>query len=272
MNATKLFFRPGLSKGERTVWILSYTTVSREPRVIRQALALQRAGWRVVVCGFAEPDDCPLSWHFLRLPSGFSYPRLVTRTFGLMRMVGRMLARRAPLAVLRETGARIYNQAVPEFRWIGCSLADFLRDSPALRPDLVISHDYYTADTGLRLARLSGAKFSVDCHEYARGQYLADPAWVREQRPIVKALQDHFLARADAVTTVCAGIAKLLDEEQTLRRQVTVVRSVPSLQVQPFRSCSERIVVLYHGVISPVRGLHLAVASMRLWRPEIELV
>jgi glycosyltransferase involved in cell wall biosynthesis len=235
-------------------------------------MTLEQAGWRVVVCGFSEPEKCPLGWQFVRLPSDFPYGRFMTRALGLLRISGRALARWAPSASLRQIGARLYNQSVPEYHWIGKSLARFLRANSALRPNLVVSHDYYTADVGAQLAALAGAKFIVDCHEYARGQYMTDHRWVRTQQPIVQGLQDFFLARADAVTTVCGGIARLLDAEQVLRRPVTVVRSVPALQVQPFRPVGERIVVLYHGVISPVRGLHLAVASMRFWRPEFELL
>jgi glycosyltransferase involved in cell wall biosynthesis len=85
-------------------------------------------------------------------------------------------------------------------------------------------------------------------------------------------LQDYFLSRADAVTTVCEGIARLLDREQELRRPVRVVRSVPFYTPQPFRPTGDTIIVLYHGEIYRSRGLHLAVRSMRLWRPEFRLL
>jgi glycosyltransferase involved in cell wall biosynthesis len=147
-----------------------------------------------------------------------------------------------------------------------------LRHHAELKPDLVIANDYFTCDVALSLCRLSGAKLVVDCHEYAVEQSSHDPYWVRWKQPVVRAVEAFYLARADLVTTVCQGIADLLDADHRLRRPVLVIRSVPIGQPQPFRPTGERIRVLYHGGIWHVRQLHTAIESMRLWRPEFDLV
>ena len=51
-----------------------------------------------------------------------------------------------------------------------------------------------------------------------------------------------------------------------------MVRSVPVKCIQPFRAVGDRIKVVYHGNIWQVRHLHTAVKSLRLWRPEFDLI
>ena len=69
--------------------------------------------------------------------------------------------------------------------------------------------------------------FSVDCHEYARGQYMHDDDWKKYSRPYICGMHDYYFPKADLLTTVCDGIANCLEHEETLRRKVQVVRSVP---------------------------------------------
>ena len=63
-----------------------------------------------------------------------------------------------------------------------------------------------------------------------------------------------------------------MNKEQVLRRPVQVVRSVPFYVSMPFRPTGETITVLYHGDIHYTRGLHKAVKSMAMWRPEFRLL
>lgn len=256
----------------RTVWIFSFTPVARSPRVLRQARALHDAGWRVVVLGYASETACPAEWHFVPLPEAVAEGPFARAVMRALRLAGIALARFAPFAALRQAGARLYYRAIPHYRRAGQIAAKLQADLPYLFADLVISHDYFTANTGFRAAQQCGAKFSIDCHEYSRAEYIDDPYWVARVRPLVVALQDYYLARADAVTTVGDGIARLLEAEQRLKRPVVVVRSLPFPDPQPFRATGSRIVVLYHGQIHPARDLEVAVRSLPLWREEFSLL
>lgn len=280
VSRAALTYRAGAAGDGRTVWILSYTPVCTEPRVLRQAEAFDRAGWRVVVCGFTGRTPVPTFWHYVELPQDVAWKRGGNRfkdigTFRIMqlgRWVGLAVAALGPFHGVRVLGAKAYHYSVPGFRWNRLGLQRFAAAHPELRADLVVAHDYFTADAGAALAARFGAKLAVDCHEYARGQYMHDRRWVLTKRPYVRHLQDHYLARADAVTTVCEGIAELLNREQELKRPVRVVRSVPFLNAQPFRPTGDRITVLYLGEIFYMRGLHKAIKSMPLWRPEFHFV
>lgn len=280
VSRAALKYTAGAGSNGRTVWILSYTPVCTEPRVLRQAQALDRAGWRVVVCGLAGRTAVPSYWHFVELPRDIPGLQGGSRikdigAFGLMRIarwLGLAAAALGPFHGLRVLGAKAYHAGVPNFRWNRLALQRFAAAHPELRADLVVAHDYFTADAGVALSELFGSKLTVDCHEYARGQYMHDRRWVLTKRPYVRHLQDLYLSRADAVTTVCEGIAELLNREQELKRPVRVVRSVPFFNSQPFRATGERITVMYLGEIFYMRGLHKAIKSMPLWRPEFHFV
>lgn len=257
---------------DRVAWIISMTGVSGEPRVLRQAEALTANGWRVVVCGFEGRSPLPKSWHFIRMPS------------------------RTPFSSNDQNAARrIHNLASwlvrlgrgnPAFSWaahwahstnllwyhIRQELVRVAREHPELRADLVIAHDYHTADIGYDVARMYGAKFSIDVHEYAREQYSNDPEWVRKEQPIIIAVQDYYLRRADLITVVCAGIGELLAKETRLMREPVTIRNVPFSQPQVFRPTGSTIRVLYHGDLSRHRYIHDIIRSVPGWRPEIELI
>jgi asparagine synthase (glutamine-hydrolysing) len=261
---------------KKIVWIISYTPVSKEPRVIRQAKALEEAGWTIFVFGLPGLAPCPPSWHFVGLLEKV-WPRsikaaLIARGARLLRMTGAAIARFGVLPAVQLLGARLNQWATLPYLRKRKTILKFLDTYPEHRPELVLCHDYFTVDAALAVGQRAEAPVSVDCHEYALGQYAHDARWARWQRPVVKALQDSLYARVEGITSVCEGIAELITVEHPLQRPARVVRSVPFFVPQPFWPTGELITVLYHGEIFPTRMLHVAVRSLHLWRPEFRLV
>ena len=261
----------GLTSGAKTAWIFSLTGVSNEPRVVRQAQALHSDGWNVVVIGHQGHSVTPDFWFFVRLPTqirgstaGFFFNRLIR--VGSLRLLQIL-----PKAFSGILGRAVYNH-YDQWKYLRKEIAklDSRADLPA--PSLIAAHDYQTCRMAYDAAKRHACEFVVDCHEYSAGQYMNDPIWVSDMRPVICAVQDYYLSRAAAVTTVCDGIAGHLNDEQTLRRRVTVVRSVPQYCEQQYRPVGDEIVLLYHGDVSYVRGLHKAIKSMPLWRTEFRLL
>lgn len=265
-----------LGGARKTAWIISYTPVSREPRVIRQAKALEEADWGVCVFGSPGLEPCPPSWHFVELLEK-TMPRsikaaLLVRVALLLRMTGAVIARYGILPPIRFMGARLNHWATLPYLRKRQTILNFLEAYPEYRPHLVLCHDYFTADVALAVGRRAGAPVIVDVHEYALGQYMHNERWVRWHRPVVKALQECLYPRADGVTTVCDGIADLITSEHSLKHRARVVRSTPFYTEQSFRTTGDVITVVYHGEIFSTRMLDVAVRSLRLWRPEFRLV
>ena len=237
----------------RRALILSLTNVLHEPRVQRQAATLSTLGWDVVLAGLRDRPDNGSQWPVIPLDASRCYSSRATPLQGWSSHIPTMAL------------AHFWCQPANRYIWsrIGSE-----------RCDLVAAHDYFTAPLAQRLARRNGAPFVVDSHEYAVGQFhfANDPArqarWERIEQPYVDAIQRLVYPRAAAITTVCEGIADLLQKDYGLAQPPTVVRSVPQYQRMPFRPTGARINLLYHGLAVPTRGLENAIRSVAHWREE----
>jgi glycogen synthase len=267
----------------RHALILYHTPVSDEPRVLRQAQALHDAGWRVSVAGLAGQQPAPEFWRtveiarVLRTPSARDVLRRRVSKWASRFSEG--AAERAywlppdQAGLFEEAQPVVQRQlhpyyAPPDYEVIYQQLAyvdpgDY---------DIVLAHDAWMAPVADRLGRKLGIPFSIDVHEYSRGQFMDDRTWRRRERPWIHALQKRFLPRAGAITVIGDGIASLLHEEYGLAEKPAVVRSAAARHDLPFRAAGEQVTVLYHGVVAPTRGLEAAIESVALWRPEFRLV
>lgn len=261
----------GASNGKRA-WIISYTGVSNEPRVLRQCEALLSDGWQVVVCGFDGHSPRPPEWTFVRLPQSYPFSGAITQILVRSGHWARLALRYGDRTPLARFLAHIAHASTPLWLHIRLTLLHLARAHPELCADLVIAHDYHTSDIGYAIAKHYGAAFSIDVHEYAREQYSNDPEWVKWQRPTITAIQDDYLRHSDVTTVVCKGIADLLTKESPLKTPAIVIRNVPFKNTRPFRKTPEQVTVLYHGDLSKPRDIHVAIASVPLWRPEFRLL
>jgi glycosyltransferase involved in cell wall biosynthesis len=283
----------------RRVCIVSLTRVSEEPRVIRQSLVLRDAGWDVTVAGYRGRSPLPGWWNFIELaPAGAGkspgagqetlaaasrrpgFPRrVVARLSNTVRAVlakVRQRLEREKTQARRSSAARSWTGA-EAYYWnnpLNQSLQEQMRD---VRADLYIGHDWYVAPLVAQLAARAGGQYSIDVHEYSREQYFYEPgsaerkAWESFDRPYIDNIQKKTLSEASVVTTVCDGIADLLQKDYGLRERPQVVRSVPAYSEQPFRAAQKDIQVLYHGLIRTTRGLDHAIRSLPMWRDEFYL-
>lgn len=243
----------------KTVCIISLTPVTDEPRVLRQSKALHDAGWNVVVAGFRGRQSPPDYWTYIEVEHVYESRRL------LENLKLDWKRRLSPYS----------GQFAEDYYWSQAGydgIYEHLATLENVRCDLAIAHDYFTAPIAARLAALSGGVFSVDCHEFSYEQYMHDPKWIRRERPWVHAMEKRFLPGASVVTTVCDGIADALQSTYRLASRPTVVRSTAFYHHLPYRPAGDRIQVLYHGIVSPMRGLEQTIESVKLWKPEYYFV
>ena len=243
------------ARGEKRVAILSFTPITDEPRVLRQVAALQEDGWEVTLCGFKG--------------------RQPPREGVCVVEVDHVMLETPPLKRLRSEFdlllSRFSASAARSHYWASAGYAGIREHLTVVEPieaDLYVAHDYFTAPIASSLAERHNAAFTVDAHEYARGQYMHDAAWRLFSRPWVHSLQKFYYPKAASITTVCEGIAELIDQEYALAAPTIVVRSAATYRALPFRPTGEAINVLYHGIVSPMRGLEQTIASVPHWRPE----
>ena len=285
------------------VCIVSLTRVFEEPRVIRQSIVLRDAGWDVTVAGYRGRSPMPDWWNFIELTppgagGGAEMPPAVqaggavaaTRRPSLPRRACARLCNisRSVLAGIRhrrDNAKAASRRTMAAKTWAGAEahywsnpFHQSLRHAlSGVQADLFIGHDWYVAPLVAELASRSGALYSIDVHEYSREQYFYEPgsaerrAWENFDRPYIDNIQKKTLGEASVVTTVCDGIADLLQKDYGLKHRPQVVRSVPAYSEQPFRPASKDIQVLYHGLIRSTRGLDHAIRSLPMWRDEFYL-
>jgi hypothetical protein len=70
---------------------------------------------------------------------------------------------------------------------------------------------------------------------------------------------------------VSEGIAKRLRDLYSLPRLPAVIRNTPVFESAHFRPTAAPIRVLYHGIVTPGRGLEATIDSVAGWRPEFNL-
>jgi glycosyltransferase involved in cell wall biosynthesis len=243
----------------KTVCIISLTPVTDEPRVLRQSKALADAGWTVVVAGFRGRQAPPPHWRYIEVEHVYEARRLVEN----LKLDWKR--RLSPYS----------GQFAEDYYWSQAGydgIFEHIATIENVRCDLAIAHDYFTAPIAAKLAALSGGVYSVDCHEFSFEQYMHDPKWIKRERPWVHAMEKRFLPGASVVTTVCDGIADALQTTYQLPKRPTVVRSTAFYHDLPYRPVGEKIEVLYHGIVSPMRGLEQTIESVKLWNPEYHFV
>lgn len=205
--------------------------------------------------------------------------------FRLLAALGRPPARLA-LAALRQ-GRRILSRALraverrlvglarravmlfhdPLSRWdYGTRCARVLSGQPA---HIYHAHDFNTLDVGYFLARRHGAKLVYDSHELAlEAGRLAEVRGL--QKRLLRAQEGFFIRRCHGVITVNRSIAQILASQYGIDPPVVVMNCPERVQVSGRRSLRALAgveeglrIVLYHGGLSPNRGLHQLIEASR---------
>ena len=209
----------------RTVLLLVFTEVVRDPRVMRHLAAL-KGTYDVVTCGKGPSPDGVV--RHVQIPQDADH--LPMTPVGLA-----ALATRRPESAYRQLPAA--NAA-----------RQLLRDVPF---DLLIANDITTLPVALEVA--AGRPVISDLHEYAPREMEEDWRWRLMVQPLAEHLCRTYLPRADAVTTVASGIAEEYRLQYGLMPSV-VTNAGPYRHPEP-RDTSAPIRAVHTGMATPNRRL-----------------
>lgn len=246
----------GAPDRQKKICIIAYKPLERAPRILRQADSFARKGWQVTLAGF---------WSGGEPPSG-------TRLL----IIERIAPRRS--WTIPQALARLLLPSGLAWSWHPQNRAAreaFRRDGQ--RYDYIIAHDWTCAPLACELAAEQGISFGIDVHEYAREQFCPTGRIVRDflgkyaHNRHADAIQRRYLPLASGITTVCDGIADLLQADYRLAIRPGVVRSVPFFEAIPYRPCRERIRILYHGSVDYSRNLDVLVKATALLDERFEV-
>jgi glycosyltransferase involved in cell wall biosynthesis len=139
------------------------------------------------------------------------------------------------------------------------------------RVDLWLANDWTSLPIARKLAVEQGVPFAYDTHELAVDEYAERWTWRLLRRPVIAAIEGMAMKEAAFVSCVSEGIARRLRDFYRLPRPPLVICNTPAYQSIQFRPTGKQIRVLYHGLVSPGRGLEACIESVQRWRPEFAL-
>ena len=141
--------------------------------------------------------------------------------------------------------------------------------------DIYHCHDSETWPIGYILARRDQAKLIYDSHEYFNDyiceEWYSDSFKYEFTRFLVKA-RGNYLSKADGVIVASENISEILREEFKLEEKPTVLYNTRPLLDYRFEknrlrekySISEEYkIILYQGIVKPVRGVDIAIKAMK---------
>ena len=203
---------------KKNILTIKFSNLSRQPRVHRQLIFLQHS-YNVFFAGFDRPTGLNKHRYFnIKIP--ISKYGLIDKLCWNLPMVNRALA----------SLSRLNKQKF----------------------DLIIAHDPFTLPISLVLARKNGAKVLLDAHEYTPREY--EDIWIQKYflSYLWNCLCKHYLKRADAIITVCDGLAKEYEKDYGVHCEI--ITNAPFYSdLTPKLPHKNRIKMIYHGAAHPSR-------------------
>lgn len=245
-----------------SIGLLVLAGVADDPRVRRQGDAFAAAGWDVQAFGLPGARASAPGWPVISLSDSEA---AAGPGGSLEGPNGRMQRRLAKLAGL--TGMRLGMVPwQPVYRRLDTRFQALRGRASALRRDIWLANDWQMLPIAVDLARQHGAAVVYDTHELASSEYSDSLRWRLLHRPLATAVEGACIRQAGLVTCVSSGIARELQREYRLATTPMVIRNVPPLTEVTSHPLGQPIRVLYHGVVSPGRGLETCIRSVPLWR------
>lgn len=218
---------------KRTILVISFSDLSRDPRVRRQIEAL-RQRYRVIAAGTGDPGYEGVQYvHCGRAP----------RTFTAKAMEGAQLL------------ARRYER----FYWAQRHIADAITGMSAIEADLVIANDIEALPVAGRVAR--GAKVILDAHEYAPREMEDKLAWRVFRQRYIEYLCGRYIPTVSGMMTVAEGIAAEYRKHYGVNAEV--IRNTPGYEALQPSPVDGEVRMIHHGAAIPARRIEGMLETMR---------
>lgn len=243
-----------------TVCIVTPGHLASNPRVVKEADALHKAGYGVTVIagdltGFVRPFDEEIlrraPWKAMRVGASSRPRRLMSRLArGLVRALPAVRLP-VPLAVTAHSS----------------QTAELARTACDIAADLYIAHYVSALPAAAAAARRHGAALGYDAEDFHAGE-------PDNRLGLVQAVEGAFLSRCSHLTAASPLIAKAY--EKTYGRKATTVLNVfplpPDRQaVRPPRADGTLTAYWFSQSIGPDRGLQSVIEALALTRSRVSL-
>jgi hypothetical protein len=219
------------------VVVLSFSEISRDPRVLRQIEWLSGTGHEITVVGYGAFSDPRC--RFVRLEKPKARPTLGQRLLAAWHVLRLLFSRDAAEAAY----------------WSKERFQIAERTLDSLDCDLAIANDIDSLPVMLR-AFGKKARYLLDAHEFKVGQVSGNLALALKLMPrFWDSICQRYVPLADGFITVCQGIADLYSSLYGAKEPL-VITNAPSFQpLTPSTMVPGKIRLVHHGLAFPGREL-----------------
>jgi glycosyltransferase involved in cell wall biosynthesis len=246
------------------VCLLTTGQLSTDPRLLKEADALDEAGYHVTVLAahwteWATETDAAIlskrSWECRYVGGSPRDKRLLYEWTRLRhRLSGRLLAHLFPWRIVRH---RALARVLPELR----------RTAQRIKADLYVAHNLGALPAAVKGARRNGAMVGFDAEDFHSGMRPLDSEPSAMDRAI-EDLEGTFLPQCHFVTAGSAGIAEAYERKYGMRRPVPVLNVFPlAMRAPTFRPTTRSgplTLYWFSQTIGSDRGLEDVLAAMAL--------
>jgi glycosyltransferase involved in cell wall biosynthesis len=134
-------------------------------------------------------------------------------------------------------------------------------------PALWIANDWPMLPIAVEAAASKGGIVVYDSHELALEEFAERPEWRKYVRPVVAHVEAGFIHYARVISSVSPGITKHLETAYRVAASHLTLRNAPAYKATDPRPANDPVRLLYHGLVSPGRGLEALIESAASWKP-----
>ena len=229
---------------QKTVLIFCYSHLSKDPRVLRQIIAL-KDHYKIITAGYSSSGIENLEF--------FPIDKKLYKT------------RQEKILLY----AKLFFRGFEKLYWNRYNRATF-ESLKKLNFDCVIANDIDILPIAVRLGKLKGAKLVFDAHEYYPRQFEQRARWRLFFQPYIHYLCKTYLKHADLMTCVCQGIA---DEYTKIYRvkPILFTNATQYHDLSPSDSADSKIRFVHHGVDNKGRKLEKMIELAGMLKHKCEL-
>ena len=252
-----------MKKHSRKILILSYSDLSKDPRVLRQINALKEKN-SITACGY-KPSDIDGIRFFSIYPKNESlanfhqgYPKPIRKVFSLFI---KNISRFKKNQIRKESLAAERSLNYEKRYWTNDKI-EFMKNLNLSNEkfDLIIANDIDTLPLALKISD-ENSKVILDSHEYHPKQFEHSEEWKKNSQQYVEYLCSEYMKNADVTFAVSQGIA---DEFRKNYKTdpVLLTNATDYKELTPSNVNENNIRLIHHGAAIKARKLELMIEMM----------
>jgi glycosyltransferase involved in cell wall biosynthesis len=257
------------------ICLLTNTHISYNPRLLKEADALQEADYDVRVVGINLDDS---KWQL-------DQALMAGRTWKLALYDVRKTTLRGRIHWLRAGLRQRFYQRTARLGWAALEKA-YSRHSPELArlaarepAELFIAHNLQALPAAAWAAKRTKAKLGFDAEDFHRGELLDRPENSEILRQ-TRSVEERYIPRCTHLTAASDGIAEAYAKHIPVKRPLTVLNvfplaeragQTPAAQLASERQGTELSLYWYSQLIGEDRGLDDAFGAVALLRNRVKL-